>query len=106
MAKPNLKKIKDCFGPGPEMLFAMDSESEPGIQLMHFVRFKTLRVKNSGVGEVPGKNFNEVPLGHFGAGMDEDPRIEVFFQCVGEDGKPQLHVLTGKNVGVKQLPKE
>lgn len=70
-----LKKIADCFGPGPKMMFAMDTESKKGKLIIHFVQFHTLCVDDDG-------HFDKAVL--LTVHDDNDPRLKQFAKQIHE----------------------
>lgn len=47
MGKPNVKNIADCLGLSPQFIFAMDTQSQPGKTICHFVRLETIVFEDS-----------------------------------------------------------
>lgn len=43
-----LKDIAHCRGLGPQLLIGVDSKSEPGKMICHFVRMETIVFQNDG----------------------------------------------------------
>jgi hypothetical protein len=67
-----LEDISRIRGLGPSLLFAVDSKSEPGKVICHFVRFETIEFEND-------DNFDETTFKMIHA--DNDARLDVLHQC-------------------------
>lgn len=73
-----LKSCAKCFGPGPYMFFSVDTLSEPGTLIFHFVQFKTLHIKDDG-------HFDQAEL--YSLHLENDPRLEVLADCIHYNDK-------------------
>jgi ribosome biogenesis SPOUT family RNA methylase Rps3 len=67
---PLLREVSQMRGLGPQMLFAVDTQSKPGKWIVHFVRLETIEFENN------------------------DILRKTTFQAIHPDNDARLHLLT------------